>query len=312
MGVKYGDFERARDVDIIDVLGMCGMYPDRYGRYTCIFHNDRSPSAYIRFNRLFCFACNEHWSTIDVVMQSRNVSKEDAVKMILELCEHNINFDKEELIHREKQRIKLKKEENPEYEEVRESFLKKARAIIDSEKDSFIDYIEKDRKINKRVLDVLDKNGIIYGMDDYNQPSFIFDYKHCVYRRLDLGENHSCVITEGASSYAKIQSNPMPVFYVTEGIFDALTLLDRDTPCNVICLNSINKLDNLIKDITSDWNYKKCIFILALDNDDKGRKSSKKLIEILKNNNIRYSYFRELIENPDCKDVNELRQKGII
>ena len=37
MGVKYGDFERARDVDIIDVLGMCGMYPDRYGRYTCIF-----------------------------------------------------------------------------------------------------------------------------------------------------------------------------------------------------------------------------------------------------------------------------------
>lgn len=311
MEIKHEHYERARNVDIVDVLRMCGMYPDRYGRYKCTFHNDRTPSAYVSHNRFFCFSCNEHWSTIDVVMKSQNVSKEDAVKMILELCQCNINFDKEEVIHREKQRVKLEKEENSEYQEIRESFLIKARAVIDSDRDLFAQYIES-RKINRRVLNVLDKNGIIYGMDEHNQPALIFDYKHCVYRRLDLGENHSSVITKGASSYAKIQSNPMPIYYVTEGIYDALTLLDRDAPANVICLNSIKNLDKFIDDIKSDWNYKRYIFIIALDNDKRGKKSSEKLIEVLKNNNIRYSYFRELIDNPDCKDVNELRQKGII
>lgn len=311
MEVRYEHFERARNVDIVDVLRMCGMYPDRYGRYICPFHNDKTASAYVMVNRLFCFGCNEHWSTIDVVMQSRGVSKEDAVKMILELCEYNINFNKEEVVFLEKQRVKSKKEENSEYQEVRESFLKKARAIRDSEKDTFIKYLES-RKINKRVLSILDKNGIIYGVDEYNQPGFIFDYKHCVFRRLDLNKNHALVITQGAGSYTEIHSNPFPIYYIVEGIYDALTLLDRDNPPNVICLNSVKNSKDLIESIKSDFNHKKRVYTLALDNDDTGKKTTEKLINIFEENNIRYNRYLQLYNNCDCKDVNELRQKGII
>ena len=58
MEIKYEHYERARSVDIIDVLRMCNIYPDRYGRYVCPFHNDTRASAYVRVNRLFCFACS--------------------------------------------------------------------------------------------------------------------------------------------------------------------------------------------------------------------------------------------------------------
>ncbi len=316
MEVRYEHFERARNVDIVDVLRMCNMYPDRYGKYICPFHNDREASAYVRVNRLFCFGCHnvEHdgWSTIDVVMKSKSVSKEDAVKMILKLCEHNFNFDKEEVIFMEKQRTKLKKEENPEYEEIRGKFLNKARAVIDSKKDLFTQYLEENRKINKRVLNTLDKNGILYGVDEYNQPAFVFNYRHCVYRRFDRNENHALVITEGAGSYIEIKSNPFPVFYIVEGIYDALTLLDRDNPPNVICLNSVKNSKDLINDIKSNLNHQKRIYILALDNDDIGKKTTQKLINIFEENNIRYNKYLELDKHSECKDVNELRQKDII
>ena len=314
--VKYTDYEKARNIDIFNVLRICNMYPDRYGRYICPFHRDTEASAYVRVNRLFCFACSNEepsgWSTIDVVMQVKNVSKEDAVKIILELCGgYTACFDNEIAIKNEKQRVKTEKEENEDYEEVRESFLKKARAIKDSDKDLFIKYL-KTRNINERVLKVLDKNGIIYGTDEYNQPAFVFDYKHCVFRHSKDNANHSMVITRGAGSYTKIKSNEIPVFFVVEGIYDALTLLDRDTSPNIICLNSIKNLNDFIETIENDWNSKKHIYILALDNDEKGIKATEKLIKILEKNSIRYSKYMELVNNPDCKDVNEMRQKGII
>lgn len=313
--VKYENYEKARNVDIIDVLRMCGMYPDRYGRYICPFHCDTEASAYVRVNRLFCFACSntEHdgWSTIDIVMEVKGVSKEDAVKTILSLCTGDTScFNNEPSIKKEKDRVRLKQEENPEFKEVRDNFLNKAREIRDSKKDGLIKYLNS-RKIDKRVLSILDKNGIIYGTDSFGQPGFVFGYKHCVFRAMKKNKNYSLGITEGASSYVEIKSNPTPIFYIVEGIYDALTLLDRDFPPNVICLNSTSNAKGLIEDIQSDLNHQKRIYIIALDNDDTGKRTVKTLINIFEKNNIRYSKYLELY-NSDCKDVNELRQKDII
>lgn len=313
--IKYENYEKARNVNIVDVLRICNMYPDKYGRYLCPFHSDTNASAYVKVNRLFCFACSntEHdgWSTIDIVMQVKGVSKEDAVKTILSLCTGDTScFDKEPIIKKEKNRIKLKREEKPEFEEVRESFLKKAKEIKDSKKDDLIKYLNS-RKINERVLAILDKNGILYGTDSMGQPGFVFGYKHCVFRAMSKNVNYSLAITEGANSYIEIKSNPIPVFYIVEGIYDALTLLDRDYPPNVICLNSTSNAKDLIKTIQADLNHQKRIYILALDMDDAGQKTAKALINTFENNNIRYSKYLKLY-NSNCNDVNELRQKDII
>lgn len=315
--VKYTDYQKANDVPIEYVLNICNMYPDRYGRYICPFHSDTNASAYTRKNRLFCFACtNEEgfngWSNIEIVKQVKNVTKEDAVKIILNLAEGDISpYQKNPTIINEQKRKEDKKKENSDYEDVREAFLIKAREIKDSDKTIFIEYLNK-RKINKRVLEVLNSNGVIYGTDSYGQPGFVFNYKHCVFRNNRANQNHSMVITEGAGSYVKLVSNAFPVYYIVEGIYDALTLIDRDTPANVICLNSIKNTDDLIDDMKDDWNNKKVIYILALDNDDVGKKTSKKFEKFFMENNVRYSYYTTLTENPSCKDVNDLRVKDII
>lgn len=315
--VKYTDYQKANDIPIEYVLNICNMHPDRYGRYICPFHSDTNASAYTRKNRLFCFACTNKegyngWSNIEIVKQVKNVSKEDAVKIILNLGEGDISsYQKNPIIIDEQKRIEGKKKVNPEYEDVREAFLIKAREIKDSDKTMFIKYLNK-RKIDKRVLKVLDDNGIIYGTDSYGQAGFVFNYKHCVFRNNGANKNHSMVITEGAGSYVKIVSNAYPVFYIVEGIYDALTLIDRDTSANVICLNGIKNADDLIDCMKVDWNNKKAIYILALDNDDSGKKTSKKFEKLFIENNIRYSYYTELRQNPDCKDINELRVKGVI
>ena len=315
--IKYTNYERANNVAIEYVLEICHMQPDKYGRYICPFHNDSNPSAYIRKNRLFCFGCDNEtghkgWSNIDIVMQVLNTTKEDAVKTILGLGEGDISsFKKVPSIIMEQNRRKESKEENPEFEEVRESFLKKARAVKDSDKTLLKEYL-KQRKIDSRVLDILDKNSILYGIDEYNQPAFVFDYKHCVFRHKTENKNHSLGITKGAGSYIEIKANNLPIYYITEGIYDALTLLDRDNPPNVICLNSVNYLKYLIEDIESDLNYKKKFFILALDNDDTGQKSTQKLIKVLNEHRIKYNLCTELTQHKYCKDINELRVKGLI
>lgn len=315
--VKYTDYEKANNVPIEYVLNICNMYPDRYGRYICPFHSDTNASAYTRKNRLFCFACTNEdgfdgWSNIEIVKQVKNVTKEDAVKIILNLGTGDIStYQKNPIIASEQKRKEDKKNENPEYEEIRETFLTKAREIKDSDKTMFIEYLNK-RKINKRVLKVLDDNGVLYGTDCYGQPGFVFNFKHCVFRNNRANKNHSMVITEGAGSYVKIVSNTYPVFYIVEGVYDALTIIDRDTPANVICLNSIKNADNLMNDIKTDLNSKKAIYILALDNDDAGKKTSKKFEKLFMENNIRYSCYTALTENSNVKDVNELRLKGII
>lgn len=315
--IKYTDYERANNVEIEYVLEICHMRADKYGRYICPFHADSNPSAYIRKNRLFCFGCENEtghkgWSNIDIVMQVLNITKENAVKTILGLGEGDTSsFEKVPSIIMEQNRRKESKEENPEFEEVRESFLKKARAVKDSDKILLKDYLEQ-RKINTRVLEILDKNSILYGTDEYNQPAFVFNYKHCVFRHKTENKNHSLGITKGAGSYIEIKANNLPIYYITEGIYDALTLLDRDNPPNVICLNSVNYLKYLIEDIESDLNYKKKFFILALDNDNVGQKSTQKIINVLNKYNIKYNLCTELTEHKNCKDVNELRVKGLI
>ncbi len=67
--------DRIREIPIADVLHMLGAR--RRGRsWYCLFHDDRRPSASVKYNRLRCFACSpDHsWSTIDVVMKSLDMT----------------------------------------------------------------------------------------------------------------------------------------------------------------------------------------------------------------------------------------------
>lgn len=71
--------ERVRgSADIADYAELSGF--QRRGRqWLCGFHEDRTPSASIRRERIRCFSCNESWDAIALVMRSRQIGFRDAV-----------------------------------------------------------------------------------------------------------------------------------------------------------------------------------------------------------------------------------------
>jgi hypothetical protein len=51
-------------------------------RWLCGFHDDSTPSASIHRGRIRCFACNESWDAIGLVMRSRSVGFREAVLIL--------------------------------------------------------------------------------------------------------------------------------------------------------------------------------------------------------------------------------------
>lgn len=71
--------EILRQVDVGDIAAQVGF--KRVGRsWLCAFHADRHPSASIKNGRIRCFACNESWNAIDLVMKAHQVNFVDALK----------------------------------------------------------------------------------------------------------------------------------------------------------------------------------------------------------------------------------------
>jgi DNA primase len=58
----------------------------RYISVACPYHDDSNASASIdtEANRLHCFACDQSWDVIDVVMQEEGVEFNEAIQMLEE------------------------------------------------------------------------------------------------------------------------------------------------------------------------------------------------------------------------------------
>lgn len=95
---------------ILDILSKYGIEYFKIGeniyRSYCPFHHDTSKpnlTIYPHTNSFYCFACGKGGSVIDFISAYNNISKEDALKLILneislDEIERNLKAEKSELV----------------------------------------------------------------------------------------------------------------------------------------------------------------------------------------------------------------------
>lgn len=286
--------KQARDIDIKMVLAYYGIYANQDNKYHCFYHTDNTASASVRLNRYKCFSCGRKNSNLDIVMFKENISdvREAAIK-VLEISNSNVEIKKLEekynKIHNKKERKTLT--------------LQDRLKLVDFDNITKIVEYLKSRAIDPSVLKVLDKNNIRYGVDRLQQINFFFlKGNFCIYRSL-VGKNFNCGTPQPISIKVDNNSN----WYITEGLFDALTLVSLGK--NTICLNSVSNVEKFKKLI--DINNKKFTYIIATDSDEAGFTAMDNLATFFETNNINYDVFDELYGS-GCKDINEMKTKGLL
>ncbi len=105
--------------------------------------------------------------------------------------------------------------------------------------------------------------------------------------KLNIGENaYSLFVTDTQKE----------LVFITEGMFDGLTIAEkmRERLYDLIILNSTNNLNSKVMEILSGYKN----VILALDNDEAGKKAQSAILRQVKNANIYKLTFK-------AKDLNE-------
>lgn len=286
--------KKARDIDIQIVLAYYGIYPNQNNKYHCFYHTDNTASASVRLNRYKCFSCGRKNSNLDIVMYKENISdvREAAIK-VLEISNSNVEIknieDKSNKVHNKKDRKAL-------------TLQDRLKLVNFDNTDKIVEYL-KSRAIDPRVLKVLDLNNIKYGIDKLGQINFFFlKGNFCIYRSLSNKNFNS-----GTPVPVTIKVSDDNTWYITEGLFDALTFVDIGK--NTICLNSVANVHKLMNMI--DINNKKFTYIIATDSDEAGFRAMDELIDFFEVNRINYDVFDELYGS-GCKDINEMRTKGLL
>lgn len=113
------------------------------------------------------------------------------------------------------------------------------------------------------------------------------------------GEGDFCILAEG------IQSNDI---YICEGMEDALSFVQNGY--KAVSLNSTGNANSLMDYLKTEYEYKKeDRFLLALDHDEAGEKTTKKLVDFFEEHNTkkRYHHFQYgLCKYPaSFKDIND-------
>lgn len=99
----------------------------------------------------------------------------------------------------------------------------------------------------------------------------------------------------GSSGYSFFKgANPGKNLIIVEGMFDALSANQINSNIDILCLNSVENLNDKIIQAIKNKNYKKVL--IGLDNDEAGKKAVLKLKTL--NNSIE-------IKLKDCKDIND-------
>lgn len=77
-GLTKDQIEKARAVPIRDFLRVGGSK-----KAHCLFHNDKHESMHVYTNSYYCFSCEAHGSTIDIVMQLYGLKFNEAVRRLI-------------------------------------------------------------------------------------------------------------------------------------------------------------------------------------------------------------------------------------
>ena len=291
-------YKKARDVNIENVLANYNYYPNREGYYKCLFHTEKTPSVKIYKNKMKCFGCGKVASAIDVVEKMDSCNSYKAIQKLL-----NTEFKTTREKTEEHQQVKQQKSErNYTYEDG----LNMSKSLS---KDN-IGYIK--NYLNKRcilkTLDIAGSLNIEIRHSYYKDTNYICycfkDDNLMVRKSIDRSKRPN---NFGSSKPIYLKTNDSNIWYIAEGIEDALTLVIYHN-FNVVCLNSVANVNHFLSEISKKFNSENLEFIIATDTDDSGEKALEELDRNFREKKVKYKLYTKFYsyaKKHNLKDVNE-------
>ena len=281
---SYKDADFDYNQYMMNYLSTTNYYNPKFFHCRCPEHNDNKPSMKFnpKNNKVHCFSCGVTYGLIDLVMVDHKLSYTEA-----------INYIRVNLLH-EKPITFNKTTQICDYTH----FYNTLELNYDyTRKRGINDYItlKFGVRYNKPNSSIIIANGI----DCYTERfinNIEIRYKH--YGKLEL--------------YNKTQPNnkDKPTI-VVEGELDCLSVYEaigfkegvkiRDLPCNCLALGSANNWHKLVESGIDN-------LIIALDNDESGRKATELLCNELDKKSINYKVVNLY---DDYKDANDILLKNL-
>lgn len=306
--VKDDLLKQANSIKIETILDYYGIFEaDSHKRYRCIdpAHTDKHPSASIdkSRNRLKCFGCNKMFSPIDVVSIMEGIDDlRECAKKVLDIS--NVTFvPTEKTSNTNSNNTPVKKDTKRKL-----TIQDRENMLVKENLDILKDYLTSRAIDPEVVLPILDKNNVVYGADKLGQSTFIFKkFGVCIYRFVKENENR---VTGVNAPITLVSDSSCKDWWIAEGIFDALTLLNLKK--NVICLNTVNNVKAFTDKISSNKaKMTKFNYIICTDNDKAGLSAKSELEDFFNDNKINYRSFDKLY-NSNYKDLNDMKKAGVL
>lgn len=301
------DFDKINEININAIVDYYNI--KQYGTLIhCInpSHEDKKPSMLVGdlANKLICRSCNcgKTYGVLDTIMLFEGCDLNQASKKAIEI----INGVEQDYIitnleKKEKKsynaptgnKIPSKKEEDKK-EELRKqykssyewSFGEKGKKFLNQRQKDVEEYLKtRGLKNISSIKKALAENKIYYSLDKYKNVTFYFTKQNLgINRRFIEVENRyrNCVVGyhEGKPFTPICADKNKKYWFVVEGIFDALSLVDEGH--NVICLNSTKNISYFLEYLKSNKEnlIKSNVHLfIELDYDDEGDKASNLILE---------------------------------
>ena len=276
-------FEKVKtQVHIADAVAQFGVQLNSKDKGLCPFHNEKTPSFSVdrKTNIFTCFGCGATGDVIAFVSKLKNIEPLEAAKLLAEMFHIDIG--------------ETTKPNKPDIK----AYLKKCIADV-SQTDYFARRGLTAETVKKYCLgyDAYRKAAVIpYSSKlTYYQTRSVIDKKFFKPKTEDAG-------VEPLFNGDMLYKGKTPIA-VVESPICALSIMQCGFPAIALCgVGNINKLAHAVKSKKPT-----ATLILALDNDDAGKKASGDLAAMLLELNVQYDVYNIAGE---CKDPNELLLKN--
>lgn len=260
-------------------------------------HEDNNPSMHYskKLEIVKCFGCGKSYNIFGLIgLEYGLKSFKEQIEKVCELYNYDINevdFSKSNVPIQSFKREKINYDKKIDYSNYFRYCLYNS--------------LETDYIIQRGIsISTISKYQIGY---DPEEKCIIIPTSHYSYTSRNIDENEKGYRYQKVGNnqiylYDKIKETDKPIFIV-EGEFDALSIIEAKG--NAIALGSVANSNKLIEKLEVD-RYKN-LFLIALDNDETGKKTSeelsKQLSKLCINNKVLNIYG-------NYKDANEMLQKN--
>lgn len=298
------------------ILEHYGVYFKRVGNQLltlCPFHGEHNPSCVLWEGDkgwfIRCRSCGNNMNIINFVMQREGMNFIQAINFIQD------NFYNAECLNRAVRVLDLDLTK-PKYDKINfDDYIKELHKTgpYTKKRNEFL----KDKgfmghrhelaeifKLNNIIMccDQFAGAGALRKVHPFNNLCFYFpDYNFAQYRTYNGKKINASETVPIISSQA---TKPTNKTMIVEGITDMITANLKGY--NALCLNGAGNHGKLLNLLNHEE-----IYILALDNDERGQEETKKILEKLKLNNYHVRSYRSIAKS-GVKDLNELYKHDII